>query len=213
MISAHEFLQSLMAGGEARVLAPGEPPDDVEWNSALEVVEASWRLHVPSPVPEFHLPTARWAARILYRAFQFLLWRDAGAELVKKALTVAAPDCPDQASRLYSADLCLRYLPSLLKLAARLSPDDVLVHELHRIAREWPLSSAGIPGLEPPPDLSAVMAHSGLRCLFTERLIAAGDRTLLTDPAAADAVREALGAHPELAPALASSLISASAAP
>jgi hypothetical protein len=203
MITAHEFLQSLMAGGVACVLAPGEPPDDLEWDVALEVVEASWRLHVPAPVPPFDPATGRWAARLLYRACQFLLWRDAGAEMVKKALSLSPPACPDEASRLYSADLCLRYLTSLLKHAERLSPDDVLVHELRRLAREWPLSSAGIPGLEPAPDLSVLMRHSGLRCLYTERLIAAGNPQLSADPAAANAVREALGAHPELAPGFA----------
>jgi hypothetical protein len=206
MITAHEFLQSLMADGEARVLAPGDPPDDVEWDSALEAVESSWRLHVPSPVPDFHLPTARWAGRILYRFCQFLLWRDAGEEVVRKALAVPAPGGVENASRLYSADLCLRFLPSLLKVASRLSPEDVLVHEMRRLAREWPLSSAGVPALDPPPDLSAVMAHPGLRCLFTERIIAAGDRSLVNDPAAANAVREAIGAHSELAPAFSASL-------
>jgi hypothetical protein len=213
MISAHEFLQSLMAGGEARVLAPGEPPDDIEWDAALEVVEASWRLHVPAPVPVFDAPTARWAARIIYRACQFLLWRDAGEEVVKKALSTPAPRNAEEASRLYSADLCLRYLPSLLKHAARLSPDDVLVHELRRLAREWPLSSAGVPELDPPPDLSAVMRHPGLRCLYTDRLIASSDRSLLKDPAATNAVREAVGAHPELAPKLAACILSASPTP
>jgi hypothetical protein len=67
MITAHEFLQSLMAGGVACVLAPGEPPDDIEWDSALEVVEASWRLHVPAPVPPFDPATGRWAARLICR--------------------------------------------------------------------------------------------------------------------------------------------------
>ena len=206
VISAREFLQSLMSAGEARVLVPGEPPDDTEWDDALQVVEASWRLHVPAPVPEFNPPAARWAARILYRACQFLVWRDAGPELVTAALREAPPAAADEVSRAYSADLCLRYLPSLHRSAARLAPEDVLVGELRCLAFDWPLSSVGVPGLEPPPQAGNLLDHPGVRRLYADRILAAGDHARLLEPAAAGAVREALGAHPELAPAMAAKL-------
>lgn len=195
-------------------MAPGEPPEEDEWDTALAVVEDSWRLHAPGPVPAFHPPTARWAAQLIYRGCQFTLWRDAGAEMVKKAFRKTAPaagaegGAADEFSRLYSADLTLRFLPSLVALATRLAPGDVLVEELRRIAAEWPLSSPGVPDLEPPA-APAVLKHPGLRRLYADRIIAAADRSRLADPDTAAAVREALGAFPELAPALLPALTAA----
>jgi len=72
-----------------------------------------------------------------------------------------------------------------------------LRQELLVLAREWPLSSAGIRDVG-PVDVKAFIGHSGLRQLYIDRIIAYGDVTRLNEPMVELAARHALGAFPEL---------------
>ena len=109
---------------------------------------------------------------------------------------------PIDPATIYSVDLTLRWLPDLLTLARAAATRDVLVDELLRLAREWPLSSVGIkdlPGSEP----GAIVEHPSLLQLYVDRIIARRDKSRLGHPAVDRGVRTALGMFPELCPELA----------
>lgn len=163
--------------------------------SATELLErfhARDLLHMPSTAPAFNAAAALWAIQYLYQAIAFTLQRQHGAEKITEVLLPW--EGPVDASVIYSADLSLRHLPSLLKLAKGLSPEDPLVKHLLQTALHWPLSSVGMP-LEQQPDLQVILEDPSLRITYTDRIIAAKDVKRCKDAAVQALVEEALGEH------------------
>jgi hypothetical protein len=93
----------------------------------------------------------------------------------------------------------------LIKLARGISEEDPLVTGMLALARTFPLSSVGVSGID-NVNIDAFIAHPSLRRLYADRIIERDDVSRLSHPAAREAVREALGAFPELAPKLAAAL-------
>src|SRR6185437_12009000 len=102
----------------------------------------------------------------------------------------------------YSADLAFCFLPDLIKLARGIAEEDPLVTGILALAKNFPLSSVGVAGIS-DMNIDAFIAHPTLRRLYADRIIEREDHSRLGHPAAREAVREALGAFPELAPKLA----------
>ena len=196
-----EFLGELFRGSRVHVAALAEFSADERQNAArvLTEWEQTQRAELPGHAPPFCEATAVWGAERFYRACQFLVFRDCSAEAIAAELTVAKPKAAAPANAAYSVDLTWRFLPDLLKLASGLASDDPLVTQLRRWAVEWPLSSVGVPNLG-EFDVSGFVEDPCLRTLYVDRIFARRDRTRLTDERIRDAVREALGAFPELAP-------------
>ena len=196
-----EFLVELFRGSRVHVAVISEFSADERQNAARVLTE--WEHTLRADLPEHSPPicqaTAVWGAERFYRACQFLVVRDCSAEAIAAELTLARPKAAASASAAYSVDLTWRFLPDLLKLASGLASDDPLVTQLRRWAVEWPLSSVGVPNLG-EVDVSGFLDDPCLRTLYIDRIIARRDRTRLTNERVRDAVREALGAFPELAP-------------
>jgi hypothetical protein len=74
-----------------------------------------------------------------------------------------------------------------------------------KLVAVWPLSAVGIAGLE-KLNLYSFIDHPGLRRLYADRIIAAGDTLRLGDPRMDDFLRADLGIHHQLAPAIAAKL-------
>ena len=202
-----EFLSSIRERGAVIVPAPPAPDqrlDDPTAVAVLQQLDAAARLDIAGDAPPLHLPTAHWAAAILYRACQFLAHRDVDANAVKQGLTIPPPAKPSP-DVCYSADLLLRHLPDVWSLAKGIASEDPLIDSLLLLARQWPLSSVGIP-LTGHLDVSPFMHYPSLRRLYADRIIARNDVTRLTHPQVRDAVSEALGDYPNLSPALAAAL-------
>jgi hypothetical protein len=198
-VSALDCWNALFEGGNVRV----DPPDDAAGDDqtlavAIARIEADWRLDLAGEPPNLQLGSAVWAVQIIYKACQFLVYREADPDMVAKALGVPCP-LPPSAKVCYSVDLALRILPDLFRLARAASPDDVLVQSLARLAQDWPLSSVGI-AIE-KGDVSAFIDHPSLRQLYADRIIAAGDASRLTDVRVREAVRASVGGYPQLASA------------
>lgn len=203
--SAVSFVRALQERGRVQVGATvGSLPDADD--AVRELDEAARRelaFDPPALVPE----VARWALLLLYRACQALVYRDIEADAVRGWLTVPCPRAPAP-DVCYSADLALRFLPDLIALARGVAERDPLVEGLRSVAAAWPLSSVGVPGLTPSVGAGSFIGHPSLRRLYADRIIDRSDVARLADPAACDAVREAVGAFPELAPpAVAAALV------
>lgn len=182
--------------------------ESAEIDDLLRAADAAARLDAPHDAPPLCLPTARWAARILFRACICLADRTVDAAAVTAALGDAAPRSGD-ASSAWSADLFLRHLPELHGLARGLAPSDPLVAALERLGAEWPLSAVGMrrgAGAAAVPPPAAMARNACLRRLFADRAIRRADSVLLAVPWVAEAVREATGRHADLAPAATAAL-------
>lgn len=205
-------MNELYANGRVRVpRRMGFTGDELaRLDSALVALDAAEREDLPGAGPLLSISAARWAALMLYRSCQGFVFRDLDAGQIEDALGRRCPEAPSP-SVCWSVDLAFRFLPDLFDLARGLAESDPLVERLRRLAAQWPLSSAGIRGIV-PDDVSAFMEDGCLARLYVDRIIARADTGRLDSPRALEAVKAALGGHPEVAPALARALAQREAA-
>ena len=197
------FIQSLVNEGCPVVSAQTSAIDDVDALPLLQQLDAVARQELALELPAFSPAAALWAARLFHQLCRFVVCREICEDEIKAAC-IPWPGSRGPESD-WSADLTLRHLPNLFRLARHLSNADPLVEEIKRIAGEWPLSSVGMSGLEKiKPD--SFTAHPGLRRLYADRIIAAGDKSRLGDAPTDNLLRADLGVHRDLAPHLAASL-------
>ena len=163
------------------------------------------RLNAPPNLPEFSQAPAQWAAKTLYRACQFLVCHEIGYETIIQVFAeqCPAPRCP---ATDYSADLVLRYLPDLFKLAQNMSADNPLLDGLRELGQHWPLSSVGMPNLNSSIDLSSFIEHPSLRQIYADRILARQDLSRIAPPPVEEALKASMGAYPELSPSIAAAL-------
>lgn len=142
------FLNALYETGRVPVDDPEAPLETHagEADELLLVFDARARKELALTAPEYVPDAARWAATLMYRGCQLLVYRKLDGQAVKQALGIACP-APLSPGAIYSADLALHYLRDLLTMARTVAEQDVLVAELLCVAAAWPLSSIGIPQL------------------------------------------------------------------
>lgn len=201
-VHALDFVTALLESGRVRV--PASP--DVLGGLAQAVQELD---HLARPELAFDAPAlvpaaGEWALLLLYRGCQALVHREIEAGAVRAALSRPCP-APPSPGACYSADLALRFLPDLLRLARGIAEDDPLVEGLRTVARAWPLSSVGA-GQLGELDVTPFIDHPSLRRLYADRVIERADLSRPDHPAVREAVRAALGAFPQLAPRVAAAL-------
>lgn len=201
-MSVARFLADLFESGRVLVAPDAPTESDQEIDPILVSAEKVVALNHAGAAPAFSLPTARWAALILYRACQFVVCRDVDGKTIQE---LSQKKCPDSHSPQteYSADVVFQYLPDIIGMTRAVASGDPLVQQLLILAREWPLSSVGIAGVG-AIDVKGFIDHPGLRQLYADRIIARADVTRLGDPSVDMAVRQTLGAFPELCKPIAS---------
>ncbi len=201
-VDYRRFLSALFDDGRVRVPAvePLSAGEVAAGDAVLLEFERQYRLDLPAGMPVFDIPAARWAATRFYRACQFSVYRDMSEKTLARELDDLSGQSRSAAVH-YSVDVVFRYLPDLANFAAAASEGDPLVGHLRRWARQWPLSSVGMRGVEAAP-IDGFAGCPGLMRLYTDRILARQDRARLDDPRAREAVEGALGMHLELAGAI-----------
>lgn len=191
-----EFITALTLTGKITLADKLNAFDDDDRTAAADQLNQFYIgdvSNMPGTAPVFNEAAALWAAEYLYRAMQLLLLRKEGPEAVSKWLPAYEGEI--NASAMYSADLSLRHLPLIFKLAKDWDPEDVLVMNISAITRQWPFSAVGTPFSE-SPSLPVVMADPSLRITYADRVAGARDlQRFKQDKAVAEIVTEALGAH------------------
>ena len=205
-MSLQSFLAALFDHGAVQVPQPVPIGGDelAEAQKALVEFEKVYRLSLPDSPPDFDVAITCRAAEALYRICQCFVYRDADVSSVV-APAVARLAGATTPSAHYSADLVLRFLPDIWRLARDAAANDPLVALLTELAGRWPLSAVGIPGL---PD-SSMDVIAGDRCVLqihVDRILQRRDRSRLADRRVRDAVLSAIGDHAELAPELAGAI-------
>jgi predicted HicB family RNase H-like nuclease len=188
-----QFLHGLFETGDAVLNDSLLPVSETDWQTASALLREAYAadvLHFPADAPAFHETAANWAALHFYRAAQLTLLRQVEEAEVLEMLKPFADEQTPEAH--YSADLALRHLPQLHKLAAGLAPGDVLVKCIRHTAQHWPLSGTGIV-TETAPDPGSITQHTGLLTFYADRIIALHDKQRAAHPALHQHIKAALG--------------------
>ena len=200
------FFDMLFSEGRVR-LASDQPPRPPDVEAAADDIlrfERQYRINLAGTPPAPSRGAVCWGAQRLYRAAQFLVYRDLGPKQLAQDLSVPCPEKPG-AEACYGVDLCFRFLPDVIRLARAASQSDPLVEQLMAWAGQWPLSSVGVSGVTCGA-IDGFIGDESLRLLYVDRIIAAKDTSRLGDARVNEAIRAALGAFPEFAPELAAVL-------
>lgn len=198
MTPLRSFVEELFVTGRVRLTTDDTPGDAdiVEAVARVLEFERSLRLDLPGAAPGVDEAALRWALVAFYQAGQFQVYRHLGAtKLVERF--AEEPPRGATAEAHYSVDLVFRFLPDLVKLARRGSPEDPLLVALTSWCEAWPLSSVGVSNLN-PPHCELILAHECLLRLYVDRILRSQDTSRLTDQRIRDEVTRAVGAFPEL---------------
>jgi MoxR-vWA-beta-propeller ternary system protein len=198
------LVRSLADDGRAVVSLQPSQVADTDTAPLLRQLDTLAREELALDLPDFSPDVALWAARLFYQLSRFVVCRDISEEQIKATCDARCPKSRGPETD-WSADLTLRHLPNLFRLARHLSNADPLVGEMKKIAANWPLSSVGIDGLD-ALNIDSFVNHPGLRRLYADRIISAGDTSRLGDSRLGNLLRADLGVYRELAPAIAAKI-------
>lgn len=172
MSTLNQFLNNLRQSGKVEVAHEVKSFDAEELRSSLELLQQYHQedcLHLPGTAPAFEPKAALWAAEYLYRAIQFILLR----HLDEQAMRENLHPWPDNINPevIYSADLCLRHLPTLFSFAKGLAPADPLLLELKKTASHWPFSGFSLADANAEAE-TILLSHPALAIAYVDRIIA-----------------------------------------
>lgn len=101
----------------------------------LEEMYTYESLGYPEMAPDFNRSAAVWSSKVLYYAAQLVLYREHNEETITDLFTdYSGMKTP---SAIITADLCLRYLPELVKYLSQIEVNDELIGVLNSILFEW----------------------------------------------------------------------------
>lgn len=140
----------------------------------------------------------------MYGIAQALAFRAIGVQALETLFARTCPEAPS-ASRCYSVDLTFRYLPDVFSIAKSSAAGDPLVERIRQTAREWPLSSVGMPDIG-DVTTGAFWESRSLRQLYIDRILARKDRSRLSSAPVRSEVRASLGLYRDLCPEIAAAL-------
>jgi len=201
-----DFLDGLLSEGRCRVptFDTISEEDIRRGNEILVEYERTLRADLPSPLPNFDLEAAQWAAQQFFRACQFFLIRDADALSIQQAL-----DRPytkqKTAGVIYSVDFTFRFLPDLYRLSKAAAANDPLVNQLMKWGKMWPLSSVGIVNLE-PDNIDLIAEDAGLLKMYVDLIVTFQDATRVADPRVKNMLAVGVGSYWQLLPTWVSNL-------
>lgn len=173
--------------------------DDIpeeEINSVADYLERDFSrecLDYPEEPPSYDRSAAVWSALTLYHAAQLLLNRRNLKRSMDEYITPYTGAI--NADAVISADLCLRFLPAIVKKARIIDPEDELIGKLMGLLGTWSYSGISLePGVE-TLDLSMMTQSNCLRQLFVDRIIDNKAKSYLESPELRTHVLESLGNH------------------
>lgn len=123
----------------------------------------------PGAAPEFHQASADWSAKILFHASQLVMYRaHSGESLIQFIPPYEGEMTP---AAMITADLCLRFIPSILAHLEQIDLEDELIPLLKALLRQWHfsglLSDVSLEGVE----LDPILQDECLTKLYIDRII------------------------------------------
>ena len=190
----NRFLHSLWESGRVQVDRELEISDK-ELRDCLPLLqnyEKNARLDHPEGLPAFDEETSLKSLSLLYHICQLAANRDFSENLVSEVFSTVRFDEPHTPESAWSADIIFQHLPGVLKIASRLSKDDILCRKIKELAAIFPLSSVGIVTENIIDDF--LFSCEPLKIIYLNRIIERQAEDRLNDRIV-NAAEEKLGGH------------------
>jgi len=147
----------------------------------------------PNTPPHFDADAALWGARTMYTICQLILYRQHRAAELPSLLPVFTSAIT--ASAMLSADLCLRFLPQVLKDTKHIDPEDALIEVTETHLHQWHYSGIGYGLATEMLDFTAIKASASLWQLYADRIIEKKDISLANADCMKEKIKASMGAY------------------
>lgn len=161
------FLHELLFEGRIHMQAPPAPAVGPDARNVLRQAYDAHKVSIAGPLLPFDEKTALAGALLLERAAWYFL--NPGLPIEKPEM-LNMPGVPMTLEQHLSADLVLRFAPTIHRRARAMMKEDALPLALEKTLREWPLSGVLADIVEEPLTAPDFGAHAGLNFLYAERL-------------------------------------------
>ncbi len=126
-------------------------------------------LNYPYAIPPFDEQAAFWGAKTIYLATQLLLYRENRLEDLSNLLKSFEGEV--SASTILSSDLCLRFLPEIIKELKLIDPEDSLIEILESSLYVWHYSGINYALDIEKLDLETILSNECMQQLYCNRII------------------------------------------
>jgi len=151
-------------------------------------------LEYPAGCPPFDSAAAVWAAQVTYISAQLILYRETEEQDLDSLLP--SFESPITVSAVLSADLCLRFIPDMVRQLQIIDSGDKLIEVLESILQRWPYS--GINYKSPDfkeSEIDFIQNNSYLYKMYCERIVKDKITKLAEHPAFSKGVSAQLGIY------------------
>lgn len=167
--------------------------EDIEVVQFLEMNYKDESIGYPNTAPTFDAKAALWAAKITYYLSQFFLFREDTAKDIPQLLPPYS-GIIDEAS-LLSADLCLRFVPEILRQLHHVDAEDPIITHVNNILSKFHYSTIGYRTDLTAIDFEIIFATPCLSILYLDRIVEKKDAFLVEIPIINQKLHLHLGAH------------------
>jgi hypothetical protein len=157
-----------------------------------EYIEES--LYYPNKAPMFNDKAAEWAALVVFRAGLLFLNRNEGMDKVRQLIKPYAATMPSVAEQL-SADLMLRFLPSIITSLYNIDFEDPAIDLLNMILKQFPYSAIELNIIDEAFDYDNMFENSCFKQLYVDRIIALKASNIVSKPIIKKLVLESMGSY------------------
>jgi hypothetical protein len=145
------------------------------WEVA-EYLENSYQQEVldyPYQAPAYELKAALWGATTVYIAAQLLLYRENKVAEITAFLPPYDQNITPGA--ILSVDLCLRFLPDIIKELQKIDTEDPLIPLLEDYLKTWHFSGIGYPIENDLLDFTVIQSDKCVHQMYANRVVAYKD--------------------------------------
>ncbi|NJC27101.1 hypothetical protein [Neolewinella antarctica] len=169
---------------------------EMEMKAVLKLLEERFVKEAtgyPATAPAWDSAATGWAVKVVFHAAQLLMYRSHEAD----ALAHYFPRFGQHrtAAAIISADICLRYLPTIVRHLEVIDVEDELILILKEILREWHYTGL-LADLPPEPaNLNLILENECLVRLYVDRVIETGNEVMAGREELRGMVLAVLGNH------------------
>lgn len=138
------------------------------------------KLNYSFSPPSFSEEAAIWAAEVIYVASQLLLFRKNNTEELPDLFPTETPEINPKT--ILSADLCLRFLPSITQEIGLIDKDDPLLQYLESILKKWYFSAVSYSINHTDLDFEVVLSDESLTQMYLDRIVDCNNIELIKNP-------------------------------
>jgi hypothetical protein len=151
------------------------------------------KISLPFQPPPFDGAAALWGAQTIYVACQLMLYRENKASDIETLLPIYKNEITPAA--IFSADLTLRFLPSLIRHLNLIDPDDPLINNLENHLITWHYSGINYPLPIEKLEMKNIVHNNCLFQSYIDRVIESKRIPLANHPELQEGIHASLGIY------------------